>query len=476
MKKEVIRLWQDSETEVELQCYENPKTGIRPAMLVIPGGGYANVCQGHEGYPIAKRFSDIGFRSFVLIYRVAPHRFPAPQLDAYKAIEYIRSNADKLQVNPDNIAVCGFSAGGHLAASLAIFAKELGKETCAPNGVVLAYPVISSSSFGHQGSFKNLLGEDYKSKKSLYSLEKRVEKGYPATFCWHTAEDSVVPVENSLAFARSMWKAGNSCEMRIFQAGGHGLALGYGRKDISAWPQMAKEFLIHNGNFSFPDTKQGPTVVLTFDDATCNHLTTVAPLLKKYGFGATFFPCNFDKKWQQKNRQHLMTPSQLKELQELGFEIGNHTDSHPWDMTKLSKEECAREISTMNEYLRQSGVKVSNSFAYPCGIFDDNVIETVKAAGFSLGRTTIEKVWDVKKCDPMKIPAIPIMNNSYGSFYAAVSKATAEKPVVLVLHGIPEIVHAHCSNTPEFFEKMLSYLKALNCRVIGLQEAYELLK
>ena len=117
MKKEVIRLWQDSETEVELQCYENPKTGIRPAMLVIPGGGYANVCQGHEGYPIAKRFSDIGFRSFVLIYRVAPHRFPAPQLDAYESFSATVPVADgvvSIRYGNKTITVSSTIEGGNL--------------------------------------------------------------------------------------------------------------------------------------------------------------------------------------------------------------------------------------------------------------------------------------------------------------------------------------------------------------------------
>ena len=475
MKKEIIKLWDDPEIKSELHCYSHPLSGARPAMLVIPGGGYNNVCESTEGYPIARAFTKLGFRCFVLIYRVNPNRYPAPQLDAYKAMEYIRSNAEKLNVIPDNIAVCGFSAGGHLAASISVLGKELGQEKNVPNGVVLAYPVISSGKYGHKGSFKNLLGKEYSTRKKDYSLEKRVVPGTAPTFLWHTVGDVLVPVQNSMLYAESMWKASNPCELRVFNIGNHGLALGYGRKDIAEWPRLAKEFFIHNAGFRFPETPVSRTVVLTFDDATENQISFVAPLLKKYGFGATFFPCNFDADWRKKHADTLMSKSDLKSLQDMGFEVGNHTDNHRV-MTELSMDECEKEISSFASYLETAGVKEVKSFAYPCGNYDDNVVSVVKKSGFTLARTVDRTVWDVKKCDPLKIPAIPIAGNSQSEFYKAVDAAKTDKPVVLVLHGVPDTVHPHCTNSEEFFRMMLEYLSSLNCRVLGLYEAYEMLK
>ena len=475
MKKEIIKLWSDPAIESELHCYSCDLPGTRPAMLVIPGGGYNNVCESTEGYPIAKCFTRLGFRCFVLIYRVNPHRYPAPQLDAFKAMEYIRSNAKELNIAPDNIAVCGFSAGGHLAASLSVLAEELGQEKNAPNGVVLAYPVITSGAGTHRGSFKNLLGKEYASRKKDYSLERRIVPGTAPAFLWHTAGDTVVPVKNSMLYAENMWKAGNRCELRVFQIGNHGLALGYGRKDVAEWPRLAKEFLIHNAGFRFPETPVSRTVVLTFDDATKNQMTFVAPLLKKYGFGATFFPCNFDAKWRKKYANTLMDKDDLKALQDMGFEIGNHTDNHR-GMTKLDKQECLKEITSFGQYLESAGINNVTSFAYPGGDYDDKVVSVVKEAGFTLARTIDRAVWDVKKCDTLKIPAIPIAGNSQAEFYKAVDMAKVDKPVVLVLHGVPDTVHPHCTVSEEFFKMMLEYLSSLNCRVLGLREAYEKLK
>ena len=474
VKKDTVRLWEDKNIESELHCYGRKDKQIRPAMLVIPGGGYGHVCESTEGYPVAKRFAELGFRCFVLIYRISPHRFPAPQLDAYKAIEYIKTNAEKLCVDPEHIAACGFSAGGHLAASLSILAEELGQQKNTPDAVVLAYPVISSGKYSHRGTFRNLLGEEYRSRKNDYSLEKRIVPGNAPAFLWHTAGDTVVPVENSMLFAQKMWQAGNKCELRVHQIGEHGLALGYGRKDIAPWPQLAKDFMIHNAGFRFPDSKIGPSVVLTFDDAAKNHLTFVAPLLKKYGFGATFFPCNFDSEWRKKHADTLMTASELLQLEKMGFEIGNHTDTHP--MKSVPAEVMADEIAIFKDYLDKAGVRHVSSFAYPCGLYDDGIVNEVKKAGFSLARTIDRAVWNVKKDDPLKIPAIPLALDNQSEFYRAVDMATPEKPVVLVLHGIPETVHRHCNISERFFMMMLEYLSSLNCRVMGLAEAYEKLR
>ena len=111
-----LPLWRDSAIESRLDRYPDSDPGKKPALLVIPGGGYGNVCETTEGQPVAECFRKFGFRTFVLRYRVAPHRYPAPQQDALRAIKLIRAHADAWGVIPDQLAVCGFSAGAHLAA------------------------------------------------------------------------------------------------------------------------------------------------------------------------------------------------------------------------------------------------------------------------------------------------------------------------------------------------------------------------
>ena len=151
---------------------EMPAFNIRPAMLILPGGGYA-FCSAREADPIAMQFLQAGYQTFVLEYTCAhtPEQAPLrwqPLIDAAGAILHLRRNAAKLRLDPFKIAVCGFSAGGHLAASTAILwdaapvQKALGitAEEARPDAVVLGYPVITSGIKTHGGSIANLAGDD----------------------------------------------------------------------------------------------------------------------------------------------------------------------------------------------------------------------------------------------------------------------------------------------------------------------------
>ena len=182
---------------------------VRPSVLVIPGGGY-EMTSDREAEPIAMQFLAAGFNAFVLRYSVKPSVFPVALLEAADAMTMIREHAAEWHVDPDAIAVIGFSAGGHLAASLGVFwkkdfiAQTLGvtSDMVKPNGMILSYPVITSGKFAHTGSFECLLGEDYNDldKRKEQSLEFQVSKDTPTTFLWHTVTDDCVPVENSLLF------------------------------------------------------------------------------------------------------------------------------------------------------------------------------------------------------------------------------------------------------------------------------------
>ncbi len=202
---------------------------LRPAVLVCPGGGY-EFCSEREAEPIALQFMADGIPAFVLDYSIAPANcYPEPQNDVFSAIKLIRENAKGWGIDPNKIAVCGFSAGGHLAASAAVLWDEEPFKTPdgsnKPNAAILCYPVISSvKGVAHEGSFDALCRDDKKLREEM-SLEKRVSEKTPPCFLWHTFEDAAVPVENSLLFALALKKAGVSCEMHIFPKGNHGLSL-----------------------------------------------------------------------------------------------------------------------------------------------------------------------------------------------------------------------------------------------------------
>lgn len=204
----------------------------RPAVLVIPGGGYAHVSY-REGERVAISYSAAGFHTFILDYCVAPHRHPLPILNAAKALELIRENAESWNIDPNKIAVCGFSAGGHLAASIStmwnddtIFSSDrILNEKHKPNASILCYPVITSGKEKHQGSFINLTGSE--SENELWralSLENRINEDTPCAFLWHTYEDSVVPVENSLLYANALRKYSTPFELHIYPDGPHGMS------------------------------------------------------------------------------------------------------------------------------------------------------------------------------------------------------------------------------------------------------------
>jgi acetyl esterase/lipase len=204
-----------------------------PCILILPGGGYSHTSP-REAEPVARAFNKHGFHALVLHYRVAPHLHPAPLLDASNTLALLRKNATKLKVDAHKIVLCGFSAGGHLAASLGTHWNKayLQNKTCTspglnrPDGLILSYPVITSGIHAHRGSFEHLLGDggDPALLEEM-SLEKQVTKTMPPCFIWHTGEDQAVPVENAFLLAEALRKEKIPMEMHIFPEGPHGLSL-----------------------------------------------------------------------------------------------------------------------------------------------------------------------------------------------------------------------------------------------------------
>lgn len=204
----------------------------RPAVLILPGGGYTHISD-REGEPVAIQMNAMGFHAFVLQYSCTPAVFPTALLQAAKAVSMIREHAQEWHIEEKKIIILGFSAGGHLAASLGTFWKkefvyeplQTEPEKIKPDGLILAYPVITSGEFAHQDSFQALLGEEYEEMKEFVSLENQIEEDMMPVFLWHTFEDGSVPAENSLLFADALRKKNIPFELHIYPRGRHGLSL-----------------------------------------------------------------------------------------------------------------------------------------------------------------------------------------------------------------------------------------------------------
>lgn len=203
---------------------------VRPVVLICPGGAY-RLTSDREAEPIALQFIANGCQAFVLRYSVKPVCYPVALHQLAKSVVLIRENASRWHIDPNKIIVAGFSAGGHLAASLGVFwntaeLADMGytSDQIKPNGLLLGYPVITAGVYAHKESFVNLLGSEQQNM-AKFSLENQVTEAIPRTFIWHTVADATVPVENSLLFATALQKANVPFELHLFPNGRHGLSL-----------------------------------------------------------------------------------------------------------------------------------------------------------------------------------------------------------------------------------------------------------
>jgi acetyl esterase/lipase len=232
--------------------------GTGSAVVVFPGGGYQHLAMDHEGDQIARWLNSLGVAAFVVQYRLGPrYHHPVMMQDAQRAIRYVRSHAAEYRVVPAQIGVWGFSAGGHLASTTgthfdagdAQAADPIDRASSRPDFLILGYPVITmNEQFTHKGSRQNLLGANPDPKLvDEMSGELQVTARTPPTFLFHTTDDNVVPVENSVMFYMALRKAGVPAELHIYQHGPHGVGLASTDAAMSSWPARLADWLRLNG-------------------------------------------------------------------------------------------------------------------------------------------------------------------------------------------------------------------------------------
>lgn len=237
------------------------------AVLVVPGGSYSFLSYDNEGTSQAAWLNARGITAFILLYRLPgegwSRREDVPLQDAQRAMRLIRARADRFAIRPNRVAVLGFSAGGHLAGSLATRhaerlyepVDEADRLAARPDVAGLIYPVVSlDAPFAHGGSRDNLLGpEASPAQRRARSVELRVDAETPPVFLLHAVDDDVVPVANSIAMFQAMQAAKRPVAMHVFEEGGHGFGVRLpATMPASVWPSLFAAFAARHGAFAEP--------------------------------------------------------------------------------------------------------------------------------------------------------------------------------------------------------------------------------
>ena len=262
-----IRLWANQapgargdapEDIPSISLYPAPASNATGAAIVVcPGGGY-RVLADHEGHAVALWLNDLGITAAVLKYRLSPkYSHPSMMNDATRAIRTLRARALEWKIDPNRIGIMGFSAGGHLASTIATHFDEgnsssedpVERAGSRPNLAILCYAVITfTEPHLHRGSRDNLLGKSPEAALvNLLSNEKQVTPKTPPVFLFHTADDAGVPVENSLMFAEACRRNKVPVELHVYETGRHGVGLAQDNPALKTWPDLLATWLRRRG-------------------------------------------------------------------------------------------------------------------------------------------------------------------------------------------------------------------------------------
>lgn len=282
--QQTLRLWEGAapgsqgtaETDIPTITVHRA-TGDRAhgaAIVIFPGGGYQHLATDKEGTKVAQWFNGQGVTAFVVTYRLGPrYRHPVMEQDAQRAVRFVRAKAAQFGVNPSRIAVLGFSAGGHLAATVATrggagnaaSADSIDRVSARPDAALLIYPVITMQGpAAHTGSRRNLLGEQPAPMLVReMSLETQVTRQTPPVFLVASTEDRTVPVENSLSFYAALRAAEVPAELHVFERGRHGFGLAPDDPVLASWTRQAADWLAR--------TFREPRLAVTVASDTMTH-------------------------------------------------------------------------------------------------------------------------------------------------------------------------------------------------------------
>ncbi len=211
-------------------------------------------------------------------------------------------------------------------------------------------------------------------------------------------------------------------------------------------------------------------VVLTFDDAPASQYSVVAPLLKKFGFGATFFVCEFPPNY--KDSTLYMNWRQIKELDNMGFEIANHTRTHS-NVSKLSKAQFVKELSYMEDKCDSLSIEKPTSFAYPGYGLNRDILPFLSELGYRFARAGGSRAYSPLVDHPLLIPSWATNEANKETIMAAIDQANNGKIVVLTFHGVPDVEHPWVNTPPELFTAYLNYLADHDFSVIALRDLHE---
>ena len=221
-----------------------------PCVIICPGGAYNRVAFHNEGIPVAEKMRSLGYQAFILNYRVYPDLYPKPQQDLIRAIRFVRKNHEKLGVDPENVMIMGFSAGGHLCATVGALYDRYEDEThryddisARPDKICLCYPLVSLMTDIHEKCIENFLGSlDRMEDRRALSAEMILSKDYPKTYLWACEDDPVVMCSHTKMMDAALTNKKAPHKMHMFPTGGHGIGLGE-NTSAQGWIDEAVQFL-----------------------------------------------------------------------------------------------------------------------------------------------------------------------------------------------------------------------------------------
>lgn len=212
------------------------------------------------------------------------------------------------------------------------------------------------------------------------------------------------------------------------------------------------------------------TVVLTFDDAVRSQITFVAPLLKELGFGATFYVCDFPR--APKDEDKYMTWDQIAELHNMGFEIGNHTRSHP-HIGKIPEEKIIEELDYIDRQCQTRGIPVTTTFAYPGYGLNEKALPIFVKRGILFARAGGNRCYDPTVDHPYLVPSFDIAGTDEKKVIGFLNQVAPGKIAVLTIHGVPDLLHPWVNTPPEVFERYMKYLKDNGYTVLAMRDLAE---